>query len=138
MCRGKGMTTMAKIDCSTVLGFAQEADRVCNMHEKCDDCPFSGKKKCPIAVLEYDKPDVQAMVDNLQKWSDEHPVKTRLDDSLEKYPNMRLDGEGFPCFKPEMLGYCGDCNRCRNWIVPDVRNCWHEPVDGGATGKAVE
>ena len=74
----------------------------------------------------------------LQKWSDEHPVKTRLDDLLEKCPNVRLDGEGFPCFSPAMLGYCSDCDRCRNWKIPDVRNCWGEPVDGGTTGKAVE
>jgi hypothetical protein len=80
----------------------------------------------------------QKAIEIVQAWSDEHPVKTRLDDLKEKLPNASLDGEGIPRFSPSMLGYCGDCNRCRNWKIPDIRNCWHEPVDGGATGEAVE
>lgn len=138
MCRGKGITTMARIDCSTVLGFAQEADRVCNMHKKCDDCPFSGKKKCPMAVLEYDKPDVQAIVDSLQKWSDEHLVKTRLEDLNEKYPNYRFyENDECPDIRPSAFGYCDNCLYCRN-SKQTLRYCWDEPVNGGATGKAVE
>ena len=129
---------MAKIDCSTVVGFAREASRLCEMYEDCGKCPMTGHKKCPMAVLEYDNPDVQSIIDALQKWSYEHPVKTRLDDIKERCPNVPLDGEGFPCFSPAMLGYCGDCDRCRNWKNPNMRNCWHEPLVGGATGKAVE
>jgi hypothetical protein len=77
-------------------------------------------------------------VEVIQAWSDEHPAKTRLDDLKERLPNVSLDGEGIPCFSPSMLGYCGDCDRCRNWKNPDTRNCWHEPLEGGATGKAVK
>lgn len=126
---------MAKVDCGTVIGFAQEANRVCELHEKCEDCPFTGKKKCPMSVLEYDNPDIQGIIDSLQKWSDEHPVKTRLDDLLEKYPNVPLNGVGTPRFDPWMLGYCDKCSDCPHCIGDEY--CWHEPVDGGATGKAV-
>ena len=129
---------MAKIDCSTVVGFALEASRLCEMYEEYDKCPMMGCKKCPIAVLEYDNPNVQSIIDALQKWSDEHPVKTRLDDLLEKYPNAQLDKEeGCPNVKPAVLGYCGHCYNC-SIPVRTYKNCWHEPLVGGATGKAVE
>lgn len=129
---------MAKIDCSTVIGFVKEADRVCLMHEECKECPFSGRKACPKAVLEYDTPDVQAIIDALQKWSDEHPVKTRLDDLLEKYPNVPLREDGLLDFLPSRLGYCEDCRNCRCFENCCSDACWNEPLDGGATGKAVE
>lgn len=126
---------MAKIDCSTVIGFAHEVSRVCAMHEECNKCPFSGHKTCPMAVLEYDTPNVQAIIDSLQKWSDEHPVKTRLDDLLEKYPKFELFSEtGRPMHKPRVFGYCDGCAMCPN---NKAEHCWNEPVDGGATGKAV-
>lgn len=129
---------MAKIDCSTVVGFAREASRLCDTYRDCDKCPMARRKKCPMMLLDYDDPDVQSVVDALQAWSDEHPVKTRLDDLKERFPNVSLDDEGIPCFSPSVLGYCGDCDRCRNWENSYTRNCWDEPLVGGATGKAVE
>lgn len=129
---------MAKIDCSTVVCFAREANRLCEMYEDCGKCPFSGRKKCPIAVLVYDDPDVQSVVDALQEWSDEHPVKTRLDDLLEKYPNTPLREDGLLDFLPTRLGYCKDCRSCRYFEKICSEVCWNEPLVGGATGKAVE
>ena len=126
---------MAKIDCSTILGFVHEASRLCDMYRDCDKCPMARRKKCPMMLLDYDDPDVQSVVDALQAWSDEHPVKTRLDDVKEKHPNVEML-DGTPMFYPLRLGYCKDCDKC---IVRGVINrCWGEPVDGGATGKAVE
>ena len=126
---------MAKIDCSTVIGFVHEARKVCEMHEECAKCPMSGRKKCPRAVLEYDNPGVKGIIDELQKWSDEHPAKTRLDDVKDKYPNIPLGEDGEPDIYPNSLGYCGDCMNCIRFTE---RHCWHEPLVGGATGKAVE
>lgn len=132
---------MARIDCRITVNFLKEWRRMCLAERaKCnDECPFSICENgeglgCDVFVQKHPK----AAVEIVQKWSDAHPVKTRLDDLLERCPNVPLDGDGFPCFSPSMLGYCGDCVGCRNWKNPDVRNCWNEPVDGGATGKAVE
>lgn len=66
---------MAKIDCSTVIGFVQEANRVCKMHEKCGDCPFAEKIKCPMFVFAHDNSGIQEIIECLQKLSDEHSVK---------------------------------------------------------------
>lgn len=128
---------MAKNDCSVTVIFFKEWRRMCDSSHDCGCCVLGmrdefGVNRCKA----HDNPEFAVEV--VQKWSDEHPVKTRLDDLLERFPNVSLDGEGIPCFSPSMLGYCGDCDRCRNWKNPDIRNCWGEPVDGGATGKAVE
>lgn len=127
---------MAKIDCSVTANFLREWRRYCG-GRRCGYCNLSEHNECGFPACQV-KDFPERAVDVIQKWSDENPVKTRLDDLLERCPNVPLDGEGFPCFSPSMLGYCGDCVGCRNWKNPDVRNCWNEPVDGGATGKAVE
>lgn len=127
---------MAKIDCSTVVGFTREASRLCDTYRDCDKCPMTRRKKCPMMLLDYDDPDVQSVVDALQAWSDEHPVKTRLDDLLEKYPKAWMEANS-SVVAPWKLGYCRNCSKCslNGRLLPD---CWGEPVDGGATGEAVE
>ena len=128
---------MAKIDCSTVVGFAREASRLCDTYRDRDKCPMARRKKCPMMLLDYDDPDVQSVVDTLQAWSDEHPAKTRFKDLLEKYPKAYISNGNTPSIRPYMLGYCENCDDCV-YSHCEAEVCWHEPVDGGATGKAAE
>ena len=141
MCRGKGTTTMAKIDCSVTVNFLKEWRRMCLAeHAKCrDKCPFgiceNGEGlSCDVFVRKFP----MTAVEIVQAWSDEHPVKTRLDDLLEKYPDVVVESNGCPVFYPAALGYCNNCDICRYGDGDTHRLCWDEPVDGGATGKAVE
>lgn len=131
---------MAKIDCSVTVIYLQEVYRMCKYYDhECDKCPASVmNNNCNqiCKTLFTNHPD--RAIEIIQAWSDEHPVKTRLDDVKERFPNVSLDDEGIPCFSPSVLGYCGDCDRCRNWENSYTRNCWDEPLVGGATGKAVE
>ena len=126
---------MARIDCSVTMNFIRESKRMC-MREKCNECPASTANngtgyKCE--KLLYSCPEVA--IEIVQKWSDEHPLKTRLDDVKEKHPNVEMM-DGTPMFYPLRLGYCKDCDKC---IVRGlIKRCWDEPVDGGATGKVVE
>jgi hypothetical protein len=76
----------------------------------------------------------------VQKWSDEHPVMTRLDDLLEKCPKISLNYvDKVPYIKPHHFGYCKDCAVCplRAKSSVSLTSCWNEPLAGGATGKAV-
>lgn len=126
---------MSRIDCSVTVNFLKEQRRMC------------GEVGCADCALSYGFPaifhhgcgvlrDPERSVEIVQKWSDEHPVKTRLDDLMEKYPKFEVFSEtGRPMYKPRMFGYCTDCSTCPN---NKAEHCWHEPVDGGATGKAVE
>ena len=133
---------MAKIDCSVTVKYLRERERMCAFHgsDKCaEDCPMSSQnngKKCGCRPFECEYPE--AAVEIVQKWSDAHPQKTRLDDLLEKYPDVVVESNGCPVFYPAALGYCNNCDICRYGDGDTHRLCWHEPVYGGATGKAVE
>ena len=105
---------------------------------KCkDECPFGICENgeglgCDVFVQKFPMTAIEVV----QKWSDEHPVKTRLEDLLEKYPKFKVSSEtGRPTIKPRMFGYCDNCTFCPN---NKAGHCWDEPADGGATGKAVE
>lgn len=126
---------MAKIDCSVTVNYLRELKRMCDIYF-CGNCPLSGEnngKDCHCG--DFSKTNPETAIKIVQTWSDEHPVKTRLDDLLEKYPNADIV-DGTPLFYPAQFGYCKGCVRCNNRGL--LKKCWDEPVDGGATGKAVE
>ncbi len=129
---------MAKIDCSVTVNFAREYSRMCKRME-CNECPANPANNdtdYDCERLLYSYPEVA--IEIVQKWSDEHPQKTRLDDLLEKHSGVVVESNGCPTFYPVALGYCNNCDLCK-WADGDThKHCWHEPVDGGATGKAVE
>lgn len=125
---------MAKIDCSVTVNFLKEWRRYCG-GRRCGYCDLSEHNECGFPACQV-KDFPEKAVEVVQAWSDEHPVKTRLDDLLEKYPKFEVFSEtGRPMYKPRMFGYCTDCSTCPN---NKAEHCWNEPLVGGATGKAVE
>lgn len=62
-------------------------------------------------------------VEILQKWSDENPVKTRLDDFKEKYPNyFREPKDDTPNVCCRYLGYIDKCP------LTKCSKCWDMPL----------
>lgn len=89
------------------------------------DCPLRKNKYVNCAVLEMEHSDEAIAI--VKKWSDEHPVKTILQDFLEKYPDAPLDSDIYPAICPHRLGYemkvsdcSGQCAKC--W------DCWGNEV----------
>ena len=129
---------MAKIDCSVTENYVAETIRVCRIYRDCSDCPFETNDVCPRSIFDGDIERAKRAIAALQKWTDEHLVRTRLDDLNEKYPNYRFyENDKCPDIRPSVFGYCDNCLYCRN-SKQTLRYCWDEPLDGGATGKAVE
>ncbi len=129
---------MARIDCSVTANYLREKNRMCDLYKgDCTNCPMNIRNNClKVACYRVMSRHPETAVEIVQKWSDEHPQKTRLDDLLEKYPNVPLT-DGLPRWiAPFHFGYCGECKECR--MIHSGASCWNEPVDGGATGKAVE
>lgn len=126
---------MAKIDCSATVNFLKEWRRYCG-GRRCGYCDLSVHNECGFPACQV-KDHPETAVEIVQKWSDEHPVKTRLDDLLEKYPKVYISSGNTPSIRPYMLGYCENCDDCV-YSHCEAEHCWHEPLDGGATGKAVE
>lgn len=133
---------MAKVDCNVAVNFLREIERMCDTYgdgHTCQECPLSSKnndKCCHCDDLMRNFPD--RAIEIVQKWSDEHPQKTRLEDLLEMFPDTPLREDGLLDFLPTLLGYCKDCRSCRCFEKICSEVCWNEPVDGGATGKEVE
>ena len=129
---------MAKIDCSVTLNFLKEWRRYCG-GRRCGYCDLSEHNECGFPACQV-KDFPEKAIEIIQAWSDEHSVKTRLDDVLEKYPKVECYDDGTPTFSPCRLGYCAECIDCplMDTDTGIVGRCWHEPLDGGATGKAVE
>ena len=107
--------------------FLKEFRRMCDTSsvDFCRGCPLKGK---PCSLTQGDR---DLMVMAVEKWSAEHPVKTRLTDFLEKFPNAPLVGyEKMPILLPASLGYCEttSCRDCEYYSRGDVF-CWNLPLE---------
>lgn len=64
-------------------------------------------------------------VSGVERWSEAHPQKTRLQDFLEKYPNASLQEDGMPKSCGALLGYCKNCEESKN----NCKTCWNQPIE---------
>lgn len=113
---------MKRYDCSKVLDYIHELRRLCD-HESCRDCPFDYMEDCNNMDID------QSMIDTLQKWSDEHPEKTRAEAFLEMFPKLKKDDAAMlrlPCFK--ILS--GDNPCCARMKGDKCWECWSQPYNG--------
>lgn len=117
-----------KYDCSKTLDYAHERNRMCNAAniEDCDNCPLRG-----VGEDCYNTRYItQEHIDIVQKWSDEHPEKTRKEAYLEIFPKLELLNDKvicfddcFPCFG-ELLGK----NGCDD-VKKTCGECWDKPYN---------
>ena len=78
------------------LAFAREHGRMCDFYRnrnRCKDCALF-LYDCDLGAGD-DANDI-LILNEVQKWHDEHPQKTYLMDFLEKFPNCEKDEEGLP------------------------------------------
>lgn len=80
-----------KKDCSNILVYKEEMNRMCQYLDSCRDCGLDDDTCNDIDELSPEHIEI------VQKWSDEHPVKTRQSELLELLPNMEYE---------ECLDYC--------------------------------
>lgn len=116
---------MSKIDCYNTINFFKEKNRLtkdCDMH--CNDCRLSSNNNgedCDCGYLLKFHPEKAVKI--MQKWSDENPVKTRLDDFTEKYPNyFREPKDDTPNVCCRYLGYIDKCP------LTKCSECWNMPL----------
>lgn len=102
-----------------VLKFFKELDRMYTSLS-CGDCPVYGVNGiCRILTTK----NMEELVPIVEKWSKEHPQKTRLDDFKEKYPNANISKHGFPDFCCTKLGYVCNCGKTT------CEECWNTPLE---------
>lgn len=120
--------------------FLKELERMCDSFgggcsEDCEIYKLRVQNKRPDIIANYIpacdfivRGNPEECVPIVEKWSAEHPKKTRLQDFLEKFPNASLGISGTPRFLPRPFGYCGreTCQGCDHWGSSD---CWILPVE---------
>lgn len=106
--------------------FLNEWKRMCQSDINCNECII--KKICvynsgsaPDSIVKS-----KELVELVEKWSKEHPIKTRANDFWEKHPNAKVDCDFYTEFCCETLGYCEKCKH--GYDTYACKDCWNEPV----------
>lgn len=100
----------------------KDLKRMCAFYEDCTECGlYKAFETCGVCFL----PD--SLDEIVDKWVNEHPVKTYAMDFFEKFPNAVKDSDGLPRFCVEEIygvknDNCGydDCSVCID--------CWNREV----------
>ena len=104
--------------------FIEEINRLCEAQEDCKDCPLIGHS-CDVNTATimscYNIESVQKMVQIVEQWAKDHPVKTRQSEFLKMFPNaMTNESDGILCISPcniegKRIGCANGkgCNDCR-------------------------
>ena len=113
--------------------FLEELKRICKSHQHCADCPilWDTSHDCLLGhPYEWKSENIKKMISIVEKWSAEHPQKTRLQDFLEKFPNAPVDKDGVPYMRPVTLGYCDvkECEWCKQYYFSSCI-CWSLPLE---------
>ena len=110
--------------------FIKEKLRMCKSNKYCGDCKLScqqneARMDCATYIDNYPEQAVAIV----EKWSQEHPQKTMLQDLLEKHPKVMLRDDGTPKFIcPGDLGYC-EGRYCNEINELDCIACWNRPLE---------
>lgn len=118
------------MDCNKTTNFLAELQRLCSSRARCE-ADAANKGECPMydfCMLTHSQPyaeDAKKTIENLQKWSDEHPKKTYAQDFFEKFPDAPKDKsfEGKCPWACRMGIYGGECPHI------ECTECWNEPME---------
>lgn len=121
------------MDCSKTINFFPELNRLCSSRIECK-ADAANKEQCPLYVfcrqpLTIRAEEIITAVENLQKWSDEHPKKTYAQDFFEKFPKAQRGSDGIPfvCRKRIYGGIHPTFEDCD--YTGACKKCWNEPME---------
>lgn len=67
----------------------------------CEKCQIFNE--CASDLDSLTKKQAQRMVDVVEQWSKEHPVKTRQSEFLKQWPDAEIGDDGYPSIAPCQL-----------------------------------
>ena len=112
----------------TAVEFLKEWKRLCKQHLfDCRGCGIAYKKGLDTGCKIWVTAHPEDAVEIVQKWAEENPVKTILDDFLEKFPHATL-AYGSPAICPQHLGYLVSEDLCCGHKC--YTECWKTPLEG--------
>lgn len=110
--------------------YLKEVYRMCDLMEECRNCPLNGCDltfPCKGTKVSAEYKDTEKCVAVVEKWSAEHPIKTRQSEFLKMFPDASIGVNGAlviaPCnvntkFESEICGIdkCEDCKK-EYWLA---------------------
>ena len=108
--------------------YVKQRERMCGHYVHCGDCPVGDYQGCSSLN------EIPNLVPIVEKWTKEHPAKTRQSELLKLFPNTKIDDAGILCmcpmnfnsetYKDENKCFCIDvrddihCDKCRRdfWL----------------------
>lgn len=108
----------------TAVEYLKQRGRMTNNCDiSCSVCPLAdvnNSKEVCCEEIEGKYPEEAIAI--VQKWAEEHPVKTRINDFFEKFPNAEKNSLGLPIFCVKFFGYDIDCEK-------GCTECWNRPLE---------
>lgn len=115
------------------VDFLLEKQRMCDsirhVGTLCGECELHKEKCC---YTHKTKEQAKKAVEIVERWSKEHPRKTRASEFLKSYPNAATDViDGFPCMNPCSLdSTLHNRSRCNELGCADCRReYWTEALE---------
>lgn len=118
------------------IEFIRERNRMCATYtpKRCEGCPADNYGGCGVACIMIDKIDAERLVPIVEKWSSEHPRKTRQSVFLKQYPEAILDEYGVLAVCPKNISALhrniyGACNNTEKLCVDCRLEFWGQEVE---------
>ena len=109
--------------------FLKESKRLCASFESCGDCPLCARYGCMIEPETEEDGEVIEVI--VEKWSAEHPEKTRKSEFLKIFPHAEQTKNGCICISPCKVDVSLRTSRCNQYrLCDDCRKAyWLEEAE---------
>ena len=98
--------------------FLKENERMCIKTDICADCPaYEENNGHDVTCNEFMDKYPEEYVPCVEKWSAEHPVKTRQSEFLKMFPNVAINLDGVIDIDPCLVDKKTDIVIAKNMIV---------------------
>ena len=114
--------------------FLKEEDRMCDKYKyssdhTCSDCPCHSKRNGTDEIcISLRKTDPAKYVEIVEKWSKEHPAKTRQSEFLKMFPNAQTLQNGALIVCPKLVDSEYEIN-CNGSCIDCRKKYWLEEID---------
>ena len=121
-----------KNDCSNFEVFCKERKRMCDSLKcKCRECDiFHARHESIISCQQWCVDHSTEALAIVQKWSDEHPRKTRMSEFIKLHPSAVITDYGIPAVCYELIDRNEDCTHgVFLKSIEKCKMCWNTPIE---------
>ena len=105
--------------------------RMCDNNLDCADCPlYSYNIEKSGRCVEFEEEHPEQIVEIVEKWAAEHPIKTRQSELMKLFPNLERDVFGTCNVCPRHFDTKFECVRFSN-CQECCENYWLEELEEG-------